>query len=258
MSRIPPELDRLMWTLAEESNDRAIEEFVARFPAHRAELMHRTSMVRGLRGAKAGLVRKDVPRFAPQPNLPSQTTRPLAFATAVLVLAAFGLASYAWISAKESRSSVTPVAENRRVDAPLVVPNPESFVKRSNGLPNPIVRDNVIGTNPLPSPGGQPIAPPSGPQAPEPAYLKPKDVTISDTALQTAIALVTDGSGLRVEFAPGFPDQEVSLSYVGKDTVEILRDLSQKYGFTIFDEGEGRVLLVPAVEPAGPSRRAGP
>jgi hypothetical protein len=89
-------------------------------------------------------------------------------------------------------------------------------------------------------------------------YTKPRDVRIEDTDLTTAITLVAQGSGLQVTVAPGFKDRRVSLDYRGLSAFDILRAMGEQYGFTVFQESEDHVLVVPARSEDTSSRRVGP
>ena len=69
-SKIPQEIDQLMWSVAEEGSVNALNEFEQRYPEHKFELARRLTMVRELKGAKKGKPEVVVraPRFQPRPH----------------------------------------------------------------------------------------------------------------------------------------------------------------------------------------------
>ena len=51
--RIAPDVDKLMWTLAESGQPLAVEDFQGRFPELKVELSRRVQLMQDLRNAKA-------------------------------------------------------------------------------------------------------------------------------------------------------------------------------------------------------------
>ena len=96
MKKIAPDIDQLMWTIAETGDQRAIDDFEGRFPDLKYELGKRILVLRELRQARqAGAAPRAVPHFEPRaPAVPSWQ-RPAWAGAAVLGLAVVALASYA-------------------------------------------------------------------------------------------------------------------------------------------------------------------
>jgi len=44
------------------------------------------------------------------------------------------------------------------------------------------------------------------------------------------------------------PNIEIHVDYDGKTVTEMLDDLGMRYNFTVFDEGVGKILVVPEVD----------
>lgn len=240
MNRISPEMDRLMWALAEADNSTAIDEFGERYPEHRAEMTKRLRVVSGIKGAKLGAKpRTDVPKFLPpvKPAAPNPRLQWVAAGLAVLAIISVGLAVI-----------MRPAANGRKPIEQL------PLARTGSNPPQQVVSSapEVIRANQLPlsdNPKGPPI---TSKEAPDRSTVdrenpanRPKDVQLSKVSLREAIALITDGSGLKVELAPGFPEPEISVEYTAKSTHEILEDLAAQYGFSILDEGDSQLLLVP-------------
>jgi hypothetical protein len=89
------------------------------------------------------------------------------------------------------------------------------------------------------------------PVEPKPAYATLKDVAVRGASLRRAIEMIAASGGLSVEFAPNMPEVTVDLDYRQMTPVAMLRDLGQRHGFTAFEQEEGKVLVIPAVDTAG-------
>lgn len=228
MKRLPPEVDRLMWTLAEEGSDRAFSEFEARYPEHRAELGRRIAMLRGLKGQRASTrSRSTVPAFVPREPRPAvrRWAVPVALGLAGLAAASF-FGTRALLAAPEP---VRPRLD--RPSTPAVVrqdpPKPPTVVPEIKEVPTP-------------------------PEVLEP-YHRPVSLDIKRAKLIDAIHVVAATGKLEVEIAPGLANPDVELRYDQMSVIDILRDLGRQYAFTAFDQGDGKILIIPAVDdPPGP------
>ena len=98
------------------------------------------------------------------------------------------------------------------------------------------------------------VEPPVEPDPPAPKlddtprYLKPQTVAIRRARLSTALQTIAVQGGLELVIGPGLVDPEVDVDYSGMNTIQILQDMGQQYAFTPFDQGNGSVIIVPAVE----------
>jgi hypothetical protein len=238
---IPPELDRLMWAVAEDGGDQAIHEFVGRYPQHRGELMHRVNMVAGLRNQvrQPSQPYRQIPRF--EPREPVQTLNPRAvFFVGVLGLAAIAAASYTAVFALKPVSHPQP---------PPVIP-----VVNLNPIKAP---EPVFTSRPAPTQPQDEVSE-TTPEPPRPGYLRPEArIAFKSESLASALQLVTAGSGMKVEIGPGFVDQEISGDYRDMSPLDALQDMAKKYAFTVFDEGNGRFLVLPVADSAPSAPPAG-
>ncbi|MFQ3587476.1 MAG: hypothetical protein SNJ74_01345 [Fimbriimonadaceae bacterium] len=235
MKRIPPEIDSLMWAIAENPGDDAIEEFGRRFPDYRQELAKRLSMVRALKGARAG-----VPSMAPtrwQPDRPARRAPGrfrLGWVLASAALAAVAFASYAGFSALATRQTEIPPVPSVPTAPPAM---PDRIVYRE--APRPI--------DPAP-----PIAPP--PSRPRPPWDQPISLQMEGVPLEVALQAIAQKGGLRLEIAPGLSEVLIVLDYRETRPMDILRDMGPKFGFTALPQGRNEVLIVPVVsDPTGPA-----
>ncbi|RYG24902.1 hypothetical protein EON82_09120 [bacterium] len=237
MKGIPPEIDALMWQIAENGNPVAQAEFEARHARFGPELTRRIRMVGELRQAGKAVVHR--PTFTPRPARVAPAPKWAIGAAAGLAVVA--IAAVVFVS---TTSGPKP--------SPRVQPNP--VIKWSPKVAPPAPNPEV----PNPTPIEEPPIPIKEPK-PEVVkdYSKPRDVRIEDTQLIAAITLVAQGSGLQVTVAPGFKDQRVSLDYRGLSALDILQAMGEQYGFTVFQESEGHLLVVPARSDEDSPRRVG-
>ncbi len=231
MKRIAPDIDRLMWTLAEARDLPAIAEFEGRFPDLRLELAKRVALVGGLRGARFEQG-PPAPRFQPSARPQPLWGRPLALAAGLAALAV--LASGAFVGTRALLAS-------RGGEPGPGASNPAVLEPSSPTHSNP--PDSIV--VPPPEPSG-PLASAADPEPP--AFLKPISVRIEDAPLLAVVQAIASQSGLSLEVAPGMPNFNVTASYSGIAGVRMLQDLGRKYGFSVLGQGGNNVLLIPVVD----------
>ncbi|MDR3691209.1 MAG: hypothetical protein P4L46_17650 [Fimbriimonas sp.] len=240
MKRVAPELDSLMWTLAEEGNERAIDEFGLRHPELRGDLIHRIQMVKGLRGAKgpAAITSPSIPRFVPrEPKTPPLGGRPT-FVVGGLVLAAVAMATFTVMTFltpptrihKEDltprgpvQAVAPPVKENAVVDTPKTVPPPIT-------IPNTVVTGNE-----------------------SEASHKSPSLRIDNAPLLSVLDMMSEITQTKIVAAPGLTNPTISVDYERMSAIDMLRDLGKRYAFTPLDQNDGSILVVPAVDNSGTS-----
>ena len=236
MKGVPPEIDDLMWRLAEESSPVAQAEFESRHARYGSELARRIQMVAQLRAAGKPVTHR--PAFTPRPTRVAPVRSGAIFAAFGLAALAVGAVAYVIASGGEPpRVAVEPTV--RPQPAPPVTP-PK--------VENPLVKEEPMPLHPF----EEAIKP-----QPQPTYEKPHDIRIEDTALTTAIDLVAKGGGLQVTIAPGFADRKVTLDYRGLTPVDTLKAMGQEYSFTVVEEEAGKVLVIPVREAATDRRISG-
>lgn len=232
MRRIPHEIERLMWLVAEDGDPRAVADFEARFPDYRLELAKHIAMISELRGAKRQVRPPDhIPKFVPR----HQVTRPVygraTFAMAALVLAAVGLASYSVSVALLGRGGEpAPVRELPVVQT--TTPKEPQVTRTDSLVPVPTPNDNQVPQS-RPTPDPDPLD-------------KPITVQVEQASLSDALQMIASSAGVRLEVAPGLEDELVALNYQGMSAASIFADLGRRYDFTAFPQERGVVLIVPA------------
>ena len=230
MKRIAPEIERLMWLVAENRDPKAIADFEQRFPELRYELCKRIAMISGLKVAGRSVAKPPaIPRFAPKSVPQAHPARAwYVLAAAAMCVVAFASYSVAVLGRHPSNSlpTVTPVNT-----APPEAP-PESRV---------VYKDPTGGQSDSSVPPSQnsslPIVDPLD---------RPIDVTIEGAPLGSALSLIGAKAGLQVDVAPGLAEQLVDVDFAGASPKEIFAQLGSEYGFTAFPQEKGKVLIIPA------------
>lgn len=227
---IPPEIDDLMWTVAEENNDSAIQEFGDRYPQYRSALEKRLLTVKGLKSAKKPTEPRPVsPKFVPKERLAPDTSswiRNVAVGLGLLALAALAF-----------------------VITSLVTPEPKSEMSTeipATSAENPASSPAITG-NPRPSvPIPKPI------QVPEPtderanvATTRRISLSVKGATLRTIFALIEKEAKIRIVAPDSMQDAVVDASYRDMSPMEILSTMGQLYNFTALDQYDGSVVILP-------------
>jgi len=239
MKRVAPDVERLMWLVAEQRDPKAISDFEARFPDLKAELAKHLAMVNGLKKAARKAPPHQIPRFTPKHVAPRpMLTRPLAFAAAI-VLAAVAFGTYSVTTYLQSSASKPPPVANVVPDTHDIMPSP--IGPKSSSPPN----------RAAPTPDSNQVAPNSSPVLdPNDPLQAPVTLKVDRAPLIAAIAMICKAAKLSVDIGPGLSTKEVSLDYDGTPALEALQELGQRDGFTPLPDERGKILIIP-VRPDG-------
>lgn len=239
MKGIAPEIDRLMWKIAEDRDETAAADFSQQFPHLRAELEGRMSMVRNLRGAKGAVLGSaaGIPQFEPRYVPTPLYSNKFVWAGALAVLSVMGVASYF-----VTTSLVKP-------EAVVVNTRPAVYVAPSNKEDVRQFTNVGIGAPPTTTTPGKPQPYPkeTQPAAPIVNELRPQ-VRFTGTPLVQVLQAVAAETQLTLELAPRMPNPEIDAHYENLTGLEILADLGRKFGFKAFPQEGKRVLIVPTIE----------
>jgi hypothetical protein len=229
--------DELMWLVAESGDDQAVQELVSRRPDLRSEVLRRASMIAELRRSRPEIGDfQRVPAFTS--DVPAWRSRPKWGRLLLLGLPAFAIAATLVVGPKilgrtEGETTDSSVASTGGL-------SPEAV----KGLPpNPyeplILEDGKTGE----ATAGPDDVPPIG------AVREPK-ITLHAERITLAEALqkIAAQAGLQLEVAPGLPDFEITAHYANVSAREALEDLGKNFGFTVFDQGDRSLLIIPAVD----------
>jgi hypothetical protein len=231
VKRATPELDCLMWTLVEENNPRAVEEFLQRFPDLKLELERRGKMVNGLKNLKpeSKLSLAPPPPFRPRSSPAPMVPRGVMIAVAALSLAALGVASFTisyFAAPPRPPEKVGPVVQTSTPTVKLDEAPKEPRQASGSGKPiEPHVTDSSS------------------------VWMKPIHIKIDGAPLSAVVQAIGAQAGQQVILAPGMKsDPSIALEYNDRTAIDILTDLGKQYGFTPFDQGDGSIIIVPATE----------
>ncbi len=232
---IPQDVERLMWIVAESNDPGAVTDFESRFPEFVGELSKRRRMVSDLKGAKIHqTLETRIPAFSLRGEQRSPAPKGM-WVVGGLAFAALVMATYSAVKMSNYQPPVLPKVEPVRTEP---IENPPTTIY-----------------TPTPPPRSAQPAPPIQNPDPDPGSLsneeQVKTLKLSDTSLIFALKMIGDMAGYRVDIAPGFEDQQVSVDYQAT-TSEMLKDLGMRYGFTAFDQGDGTIIIVPAIDGGNP------
>lgn len=236
---ISPEFDAFMWTVAESGDDLAIEQFGERYPELRTEMLKRLAMLRDLKASRPNPIStSNPPRFVPPVRAARRSVPRWAWVVAPALLAGLAFGSF-HVAAKF-------------LGGPDDSPKPDVAKFDVNGFPDPnIVQNQKEPDSNLRGPEYKvgPIQNDVEVQEGGPVYERPIDLHAENTSLVATLNVIQRKSGLRIQRAPGFQDFQISMKYSGLSPIEVLRDLGRNFGFTVFEQEPGHVLLIPEVDP---------
>jgi hypothetical protein len=230
VKKIPADIDQLMWSVAESGDVKAVDEFEQRFPDFKIELAKRLMMVRGLRGAKeTSTGKRTIPEFRPKQQETGFRAYPVRLAAGLLVLVFLAGLSYTI-----TRSLLQAQHE------------PTNTVK-TDDEGQPWSPEHVFSPQPEPE---RSVAVATNPQEELPAEYRNKiSLTIDGAPLDQVLAMVAEAAKLQLDIAPGMNNPTVAMAYQNVTGIAILEDMGKQLGFTPFYQGNGKVLIVPAVDP---------
>ena len=219
--KLPPDIDRLAWSVAESGDPRLREEFAHRHPEFAEEMERRATLVddRGHTPAHAASGIALPLRRAPVPMWAN-----------VLVGLAVGAVIVSLFIPRNERVESDPVQA-----APL-----RSAQNASSGVMPP--------ANPQPASTVQDV-PPVSTTSPTPIVEKgPTTMRLEGTRLHDALALIAAAGDLNVRVDSEVPDTEVREELTNLTPREMIARLGEEYGFRIVEESPGSLVLVPLSE----------
>ncbi|HRK21068.1 MAG TPA: hypothetical protein PLX06_04640 [Fimbriimonadaceae bacterium] len=245
--KVAPDVERMMWAVAESGDPQAVADFESRFPQLRYELSKRIDLVRELKASKRiGNPQGSIPAFHPPAALRTAGFSKWRWSMAAVALSALAVGSFVVTrQILTNPAPPTPMASEDLKPPETVLPQPvqETTVKRTEpeqGAPN----------EPGPENG---LALPEDEAPVVPKWQLPHTVKFDRLGLANAIKAIGAQCGLRISMPPDMPNDEIVLDYRGMTAMEMLRDMGGQFGFTAFDQGDGSVLIIPARDENAPT-----
>ena len=241
---IPPDIDEIMWTIAEQDDPNAVHQFVHRYPKYADELYHRLKSIDALKASGKAIPAANVPIFrnleVPKPNY----TMPIVISSVALVVLS-GVAYFAGRGNSESGSgNVNPAVVTNPMTNPVT--NPAAGTQEPGVVFSPPTGQNSssVSGNQLPYNQQAPLVqqPNVAPEVPKTPL---KSLHLESAKLYAAIMLVAESGGFTVNIAPGLPNPEVKLDYDNMTAFQMLQELGKTYAFTPLMDGERQILILP-------------
>ena len=252
MTKLPPDIDRLLWDIAESHDPKAIDEFGQRFPHLRTELGKRLRMVESLKTARSK-VKNNIPQFKHQKPVPRTKSALLIAAWALALLA---LASASFLITKLAINGPQKVTSSQSLISTEQAPKKKNInnQRERNGT-------NLYSKSELPPNGsGTPSVTGGGAgNAQESTQVQKANsshnhlisMRLHNVPLQTAIDAVAISGHFSVQFAPGLSNPKVNMSYTDSPAIDVLKDLGQTFNFTPIRQSKHFYLLIPARNNSG-------
>ncbi len=238
--KIPKDVDSLMWEIAECDDARASEDFIQRYPQFRSELIKRSSMVSGLKGARSKPAEThNIPRFTPRHGSPQPAPMRWAPVFACLLLAIVAYASYVVTSGYVARTT-----KPKYIAVPSKAGLPDRNERITKRLPEPTRNEGVEGNGDTPAVAS--------------SLEKPITIKIDRAPLLTVLDVVAAESGLILEVGPNMPNPEIKMEYVQVPGSQIIGDLGKAFNFTALKQSDRRFLIVPATDPQAQKNHGSP
>jgi len=236
MIPIPPEIDELMWSIAESDDSAAIEDFGDRYPSFRPEMAKRLQMVRSLRGARPQAAE---PKPKRKPFVPSRESVPYREPGRWMMPVAAG---FVLVSVVFATYAVTIYTQRQKPDTAVTQPVHTTTTAPAAQELAPEVTVPTVQT-PRNSAGNTP------PVAEVSPFDRPVTLVADQISLANALNLIARQIGVTLSSAPGMPDIDIAADYRNVPARQVLEDLGRNFGFTPLIQSEREALLIPAVDP---------
>jgi len=228
---IPPEIDELMWAIAENDTPDAVYDFEHRFPKYQQELMRRIKTVSALKSQGKTVPSREIPVFQARPV--ALDRKPIQWLGYVAV--SLAVISTAVLAA--TRNQPAPVAKPVQV-------NPNS---------RKAIPEVPIASPPKPIGQATPPVDPAKNPPPKPSnQFKKSDLILEVTKLHDAIQLIAASGEVTVTIAPGLENPDVQVNFTQMTAMEMLSALGRDYAFTPMIDGEKHILILPVKDETEP------
>ena len=228
---IPPDIDELMWAIAENDTPDAVYDFEHRFPKYQQELMRRIKTVQALKAQGKTVPSREIPVFQARPVTVDR--KPIHWL------------GYAAVSIAVVSTAVLAATRNQPNLEPIPAP-----INTKRAVP-PTVPELPGSKNTIPM-----ATPPVDIAKNPPAAIKQSsnkyDAIIEVAKLHDAIQLIGQIAHVNITIAPGLENPDVQLNFSQMTAMEMLSALGKDYAFTPIVNGEKEILILPVKDDAEP------
>jgi hypothetical protein len=227
-----------MWLVADNRDPKAIADFELRFPELKAELAKHMAMVSGLRTAGKQAPPHNIPRFVPRYAHVQRRPTGLYVALA-FVLGAMAFGSYA---------GYTVLSSPKRVK-PNVAVHVDTFARKEpERKPVSVQPENK--QNSVEPEQQQPEKEASAPEDRvsndyNDPLMKLVSFDVESAPLKAAILMVCKAAGVTADIPIELENADTSLQCRDMPAIDILQELGEAHGFSVFPQETGKVLIVP-------------
>ncbi len=230
---IPPDIDELMWAIAENDTPDAVYDFEHRFPKYQQELMRRIKTVQALKAQGKTVPSREIPVFQARPiTVDRKPIHWLGYAAVCIAVI-----STAVLAATRNQPTIEPKpapVNTKRVATPDVPLLPRT---------NPVTPQAVPPVDPAKNP----------PPAPK-NDTKKYDAIMEVAKLHSAIQLIGEIAHVNITIAPGLENPDVQLNFTQMTAMEMLTALGKDYAFTPIVNGEKDILILPVKDEEEPPK----
>lgn len=239
---IPADLNDLMWQIAEKQDANAARDFSQKFPAMANDMQERMRMVSGMKEMRSAIAPGFVPAFKPK-YMPTRTWKWKRYAPLALGISALAAASY-----YVTQNVLTPLPDLSSRFPKAEVAKPQATPPPFINLPSQTPKDDPDSDTPRPFIHGD-----GGSNSTDVANQNWKEFFGDNMPLQTAMRTVAKRWSLTLEIPPNTPNPMLKhVEMFGHSGMDFLNQLADQGGVTVFDEGNGHVLVIPARDATAP------
>ena len=237
-SRIPVEIDNLIWTLAETQNKTAIDEFNRRHPQYRADLTKRIEMVGGLKAAKSPSM---PPKFEPLQTVPADSSKlwlGMGIGAGLVVLALVAFWVTFTLTGDSGHSKVAPAQTD--------VPRTSSAQPSSNAKSEA----STAGTEPT----AKTVVEPPTDSAASPLI----SLDVSNRPLSVVFAEIEKKASVQIIAPDSLKTKLVSGKFKDIPAMALLAAMGDTYGFSAIDQNNGEIVVLPGHTDSKPTTDGAP
>jgi hypothetical protein len=225
MTSLPPNVDAMIWKLAESEDIAAHADFVSQYPELKDELSRRVALVNRLRNYPH--VQSRLPRFNPSPEPVSVTPKWVWPVAALVVMSGLAFAVTAGVTYFRSTQAPDPAPVTRPESHPVGMKHWSQSQSAGNW------------------PVNASTAPPQNSASEGTRWDTPITMEAKGATLSAVVLAVASGAHVTIKVSEGVPNPTIDLNVTRQRAGSVLEDLGRKYGFGVLYETDKYAVLIP-------------